>query len=254
MIHYANYSIVTNGDCIKPIFTIQMKCVFVVRRERRQGACVGCAAQHNRQRAARVRISNGHGAREALSAGDRDLVAGSKGVHELAYTRVDDCYQCGKCSAGCPQAERMDVLPNRLFRLVQMGLSERAMTADSIWQCVSCFTCSTRCPKSVDCVGIIDALRSQSIEKGTVSPAAQRTVTFQQVFLQNIRKNGRLNEVDLIKAFKIKGFFQDYNIPFLFKDAMMAPQLMKRGKFHLKGEKVKDREIVERIFRRCMGS
>lgn len=183
------------------------------------------------------------------------MVSGSANeVAELAHAHVEDCYQCGKCSAGCPQAERMDVLPNRLIRLVQMGLSERAMRADSIWLCVSCLTCSTRCPKSVDCAGVIDALREKSAEKNLASPASQRTLIFQQAFLQNIRRNGRLNELELIMAFKTRGFLKELSIPFLFKDAMLGPQLMKRGKFHLTGEKAKDRGLVERIFERCQGA
>lgn len=173
-------------------------------------------------------------------------------VREMAHTRVEDCYQCGKCSAGCPMAERMDVLPNRLVRLVQMGLAERALRTDAIWLCVSCLTCTSRCPKSVDCAGVIDALRQLSAEQGTASSASRQTLIFQQAFLENIRRNGRLNELELILAFKTRGFLQQWSVPFLFKDAMLGPALMKRGKFHLKGEKARDRGVVERIFQRCL--
>lgn len=173
-------------------------------------------------------------------------------VEDLAHTKVRDCYQCGKCSAGCPVAERMDLLPNQLLRLVQLGRLEKAMRADAIWQCVSCTTCSTRCPKSVDCAAVLDALRQMSVECGVASPEQRRTILFQQAFLDNIRRNGRLAEVELIGQFKTKAFLGDLNIPMLMKDAMLAPQLLRRGKFHLMGEKVKDRGIVDRIFQRCM--
>lgn len=173
-------------------------------------------------------------------------------VEQLAQTKVRDCYQCGKCSAGCPVAERMDVLPNQLIRLVQLGRLDKAMRADAIWQCVSCVTCSTRCPKSVDCAAVLDALRQLSVEGGVASPAQRRTILFQQAFLDNVRRNGRLTELELIGMFKTKAFFGDLNIPMLFKDAMLAPQLLRRGKFHFLGEKVKDRGIVERIFERCL--
>jgi heterodisulfide reductase subunit C len=61
-------------------------------------------------------------------------------VNELAHTRVQDCYQCGKCTAGCPAAQRMDLSPNQLVRLVQAGQLERALRSEAIWQCVSCQT------------------------------------------------------------------------------------------------------------------
>ena len=165
--------------------------------------------------------------------------------------RIADCYQCGKCSAGCPLAEQMDMLPNQLVRLVQMGRLDRAIKSEAIWKCVSCMTCSTRCPKSVDCAGVMDVLRQLAVERGVASEERLRTVVFQQAFLDNIRRNGRLCELELIGMFKTKAFFRDYSIPMLLKDALLAPQLVKRGKFHPLGQRVRDRDVVRRIFEKC---
>jgi heterodisulfide reductase subunit C len=150
-------------------------------------------------------------------------------------------------------AEHMDLLPHQLMRLTQIGRTDRALRSEAIWKCVSCVTCSTRCPKSVDCAGVIDALRQQAIERGMACDGRLRTVVFQQAFLDNIRRNGRLCEVELIGEFKTRAFLKDRNFRLLFKDAMLAPELMKRQKFHLRGEKVRDRGIVGRIFEKCEG-
>lgn len=173
-------------------------------------------------------------------------------VEALAHTNVGDCYQCGKCSAGCPVAERMDMLPNQIVRLVQMGLVDKAMRKEAIWLCVSCQTCATRCPKSVNCTGVMDALRQLSFENAVDIPAIRRTVVFQRAFLNNIRRNGRLNELELVGVFKTMAFLKDISIPFLFKDSLLAPKMMRRRKFHLVGEKVRDRGVVDRIFARCL--
>jgi heterodisulfide reductase subunit C2 len=172
-------------------------------------------------------------------------------IERLAGTDVRECYQCGKCSAGCPLAEHMDLLPHQVVQLVRMGRLDRAVRSEAIWKCVSCMTCSTRCPKSVDCAGLIDALRQSAVERGVASEERLRTVLFQQAFLDNIRRNGRLCELELIGRFKTKAFFKDKNLPLLFKDAMLAPQLIRRKKFHLRGERVRDRNVVRRIFEKC---
>jgi heterodisulfide reductase subunit C len=145
----------------------------------------------------------------------------------------------------------MDLLPHQLVRLVQMRRLDRAVRSEAIWKCVSCMTCSTRCPKSVDCAGLIDALRQLAVERGVASKERLRTVLFQQAFLDNIRRNGRLCELELIGRFKAKAFLKDKDLRLLFKDAMLAPQLIKRKKFHPRGERVRDRNVVRRIFERC---
>jgi len=172
-------------------------------------------------------------------------------VEQLAHARLRDCYQCGKCSAGCPAAERMDLQPNQLIRLVQLGRVEKAMRAGAIWECVSCMTCTTRCPKAVDCAAVLDALRQLAAQWDAVPPAYRRTLLFQQAFLDNIRRNGRLAELELVRSFKTRAFLGDLNLPLLMKDALLAPKLLKRGKLHLRPGKVKDCGIVERIFQRC---
>lgn len=166
---------------------------------------------------------------------------------------VHKCYQCGKCTAGCPAADYMDVMPNQLMRLIQTGDLERALCSTAIWHCVSCQTCSARCPQEVDIASALDGLRQLSYEQGKASAALQRVLVFQKAFLDSVRRNGRVNEVELIALFKTLAFMKDFNVPLLMKDALLAPKLMQRGKFHPVGEKVKDRGVVKRIFDRCMG-
>ena len=100
----------------------------------------------------------------------------------------------------------------------------------------------------------MDALRELAVERGEASKERLRTVLFQQAFLDNIRRNGRLCEVELIGMFKTKAFLKDGDIPLLMNGAMLAPQLMKRKKFHLVGQRVKDRGVVARIFEKCSQS
>ena len=170
----------------------------------------------------------------------------------FAETDVQNCYQCGKCTAGCPMAEQMDLMPNQIVRLIQLGELDRVTRCLAVWCCVSCQTCTARCPQSVDCAGVMDDVRQMAVEKGIVPPEQRRVYLFQKAFLDNVRRNGRLNEVELIGQFKTAAFMKDFNLALLLKDTLLAPKLMQRGKFHLIGKKVKDRAVVRRIFDRCM--
>jgi heterodisulfide reductase subunit C len=173
-------------------------------------------------------------------------------INGLAHTRVEDCYQCGKCTAGCPVAELMDLMPNQIVRLAQQGDLDRASGAASVWMCVACQTCSQRCPKNVDIAGVMDAVRRVSAARDSVPASVRRTLVFQRAFLDNIRRYGRLNELELIARFKTRSFMEDGSVPLLFKDAMLAPRLSRVHKMHLRGERVQDRDVVKRIFDRCV--
>jgi heterodisulfide reductase subunit C len=172
-------------------------------------------------------------------------------LESIARTRFADCYQCGKCTAGCPRASVMDMGPAKLIRMVQIGRAEEALKSEAIWQCVSCETCTARCPKRVDCAAIMDALRNEAYRRGVASDKQAPVILFQKAFLDNIRRNGRLDEIELIAQFKISGFAATRSPRFLFKDASLGLKLQTRKKLHLRGEKVRDRGVVRRIFDRC---
>lgn len=88
-----------------------------------------------------------------------------KKVEEISGETLPSCYQCGKCSAGCPMAFAMDLLPNQIIRLVQLGLEEDIAKSKTIWTCASCLTCAVRCPKGVDLSKIMEALRLITLRK-----------------------------------------------------------------------------------------
>ncbi|MDP2793015.1 MAG: 4Fe-4S dicluster domain-containing protein [Sulfurisoma sp.] len=81
-------------------------------------------------------------------------------VEKISGQKLLACYQCGKCSAGCPMAPHMDMLPNQIIRLAQLGMEEKLLASNAIWICVSCMTCNTRCPKDVRIAEVIEAIRA----------------------------------------------------------------------------------------------
>ncbi len=90
-----------------------------------------------------------------------------KRVKEISGQNVLTCYQCGRCSAGCPLTFAMKDLPNQVIRLVQLGLEEDALASNTIWVCASCLACHARCPRGVDLAKVMEALRAIRLRPGT---------------------------------------------------------------------------------------
>lgn len=86
-------------------------------------------------------------------------------VEEISGQNLLACYQCGKCSAGCPAVSEMDILPNQIIRYAQLGFKDELMRSKSIWICASCFTCNARCPKGINITEVIEAIRQILLRK-----------------------------------------------------------------------------------------
>ncbi len=86
-------------------------------------------------------------------------------VQELSNQNLLACYQCGKCSAGCPAVSQMDILPNQIIRYAQLGFKDELLKSKAIWICASCFTCNARCPKGINIAEVIEALRQILLRK-----------------------------------------------------------------------------------------
>ncbi len=91
--------------------------------------------------------------------GDRTAGAFVAEIERLSGQDLLACYQCGKCSAGCPMAKYMDMLPSQMIRFAQLGLKDELLASNASWLCVSCFTCNTRCPKGVKIAEVIESIR-----------------------------------------------------------------------------------------------
>jgi len=86
-------------------------------------------------------------------------------VAEISGQSLLACNQCGKCSAGCPMSFAMDLLPNQIIRLAQLGIEEDIVKSRTVWICASCLTCSVRCPRGVDLGRVMEALRLITLRK-----------------------------------------------------------------------------------------
>jgi heterodisulfide reductase subunit C len=165
-------------------------------------------------------------------------------LRELSETAVVECYQCGKCSAGCPVVDEMDIMPSRVIRLAQLGEYGKILGCQTIWLCASCETCTTRCPREVDIAKIMDALREMSLEKGVAHRRSHEIVAFHRAFLDTVRIFGRMQEFPMVGDYKLRsGKF--------LQDIFTAPRMFLLGKLHLLPKPMKARKEIREIFRKC---
>ncbi len=91
-------------------------------------------------------------------------------VKTISGQKLLACYQCGRCSAGCPVVEEMDIAPSEVIRLLQLGQVDEVLSSKTIWTCASCLQCASRCPKGVEFSSICDALRAIVLRTRLATP------------------------------------------------------------------------------------
>lgn len=153
---------------------------------------------------------------------------------------IQRCYHCRKCTAGCPVAYAMEHNPNKVIKMIQQGRKGEVLNSSTIWMCVSCETCITRCPNQVDIARMMDALRQMAIETG-VGAREKNVLKFHESFLSNIESGGRINEPMMMVQYKLKSGD-------LFSDMGMGINMLLKGKLSLMSPRTKDMKSVRNIF------
>jgi len=150
------------------------------------------------------------------------------------------CYHCRKCSAGCPTAPHMEYNPNKVIKMIQNGQKDKVLNSSTIWLCLSCETCITRCPNKVDIARMMDVLRQMAIESG-VGAHEPNVLKFHEAFLAGIKRGGRINEPMMLVQYKLKS--GDF-----FSDMGAGLDMFLKGKIALMSPRTKDMKSVKDIF------
>lgn len=162
----------------------------------------------------------------------------SQKIAEAAGVVLHECYQCGKCSAGCPMTESMDVQPRQVVRLLQLGLADELMRSKTIWLCASCHMCVDRCPNSINLPGLIEHARYEAKKRKLC--AVTEVDKFNDIFIENIKNFGLSQEAILEGAYNVMtgNLLQDMgSVPHMLRHGIVQPEL----------RTVKEREKVRRI-------
>jgi heterodisulfide reductase subunit C len=154
------------------------------------------------------------------------------------------CFQCGKCTAGCPVAFAMDLTPNQIMRMVQLGLIDDVLNSQTIRLCAYCSTCSVRCPRNIGVADVMDSLRIMAAERNIPGTDRSRKVNiFNQAFLDTLNMFGRSHAVLVSLLFNLRSCQP-------FHNAKLGLKMFNNGKIKLKPDRIKGVNEVKEIFQR----
>ncbi len=162
-------------------------------------------------------------------------------VEQESGQNLSTCYQCGNCTAGCPAAFAYDLQPHQIIRAVQLGMKEEVLSSLSLWYCLSCSTCSLRCPNNIEVAEVMETLRHTARREGRIRvPEIDR---FWLSFLETVRRFGRSYELGVMALFKLRSGK-------LFGDLDIAWPALSRHKLGMLPHVIKENAAMGRIFER----
>jgi heterodisulfide reductase subunit B2 len=152
-------------------------------------------------------------------------------IRDRSGENVFLCYQCKKCTAGCPVAAYFDLTPHQVLRACQFGLADQVLHSRTISICAACETCSTRCPQGIDIARIMDVLEIMAQEKG-IKSGAPTVPMFYKSANRGIDWFGRMWELGLMAELYIRELFAGkFDFKQLFKyDLELAVKMFRSGK------------------------
>jgi heterodisulfide reductase subunit C len=147
-------------------------------------------------------------------------------IQEELGENVYLCYQCVKCTSGCPIGEYFDWQPNQIMRALQLGQEDIALESETPWLCAACQTCTARCPQGLDIAAIMDFLTREALERG-IEPKIPEVDHFTKAFMREVRLWGRAYEPGMMAEMGL------HNPGGLIKDLPLYVKMMKKRKVAL---------------------
>ena len=168
-----------------------------------------------------------------------------KQVVTLSGQEIGRCYQCEKCSVGCPVADFSDLLPHQVAQLLALGHVPQVLASSMVWLCVGCETCGQRCPNQINLRPVMDALKHLTKVYG-IAPREKGIVAFHRSFLDDVKAHGRVHEATMLAAYKVRSGD-------LFSDLALGMKLFSKSKIPLRPRKGADAQEVQGLFQKASG-
>jgi len=130
-------------------------------------------------------------------------------VHTLPNgEKIDQCLQCGTCSASCPASVRMKYSPRRILAALRAGRLNEVFESPTVWLCASCYSCTVRCPAGVPFTEVMYELKRLGIEKGLVDKGTPGR-SMAETFVDGVFKRGRSSDAELVFHYLLRTRFSN---------------------------------------------
>jgi heterodisulfide reductase subunit C len=142
----------------------------------------------------------------------------------------------------------MDYKPAQLLRMIQLGQKEKVLNSKTIWMCIGCEACGTRCPNQIRLAPVMDVLREMALEEEYAPETA--IYSLHRSFLESIRRWGRMHEVTMLAEFKTRELLAEYPVFFkgLLGDAKLGANLFLNGKLSFIPDRIKRMEEIKALY------
>ena len=88
------------------------------------------------------------------------------GIEEEGGDAARVCYQCGTCTTVCPWNRVRTFLVRRMINQARFGVVP--FESEDLWLCTTCGQCVQRCPRGVEIVDVMRAMRRILVPDGVV--------------------------------------------------------------------------------------
>jgi heterodisulfide reductase subunit C len=176
--------------------------------------------------------------KEAIIPESRDTAFRDQVLKTPVGEKIPTCMQCGICAGSCPVSHEMDYSPRELVRMVQLGLKKEVLSSNTIWICTTCFSCSVRCPRGIHPTELMETLKPIAIAEGITN----KNATFDTVFSDVIKNNGRASEFLLISRYSMTE-------PGMIKQIPFGLSMMAKGKLPLSIDRMENTRELDAIFK-----
>ncbi len=89
-----------------------------------------------------------------------------EGIKEAGGDADKFCYQCGKCDTVCPWNRVRNFSVRRIIHQAKFGVVP--FESEDLWLCTTCRNCVQRCPRGVEIIDVMRAMRRVLVPDGVV--------------------------------------------------------------------------------------